>query len=130
MENKKEIKEEKNFIKVIKGSIISIIISLGVLLFIAILFTYTNIPEKLMPVIIIAISAISIMVGSIISTKNIKNNGLINGGIVGIIYIVTIYLLSSILVCGFNINIKTIIMICICIVVGMIGGIIGVNYKK
>ena len=55
--------------------------------------------------------------------------GLINGALVGLIYILTIYLISSITGSGFNLQIQTIIMMVASIVAGMIGGIIGVNLK-
>ena len=122
-----ETKAQNNLIKVIKGSIISILISLVMLLIFAIILTYTNIPETIIPTTIIIISAISILIGSVMSSMNIKKNGIINGGAVGAIYIFTIYMLSSIFIAGFNFNIKSLIMLAVSIIAGMIGGIIGVN---
>ena len=43
---------------------------------------------------------------------------------------ITIYLLSSILVSGFEMNMQSAIMIAASIFAGMIGGIIGVNFHK
>ena len=60
---------------------------------------------------------------------SIKKNGLINGALIGSIYIVSIYLLSSIIEKNFSLNIHSIIMIIICIITGILGGIIGVNKK-
>ena len=57
----------------------------------------------------------------------IKKNGLLNGAFVGIIYIATIYIISSLTGSGFSCNINTIIMIVSSIIAGMLGGIIGVN---
>ena len=50
-----------------------------------------------MPVVITIVTAISILVGSLIASSNIKKNGLTNGALVGLVYIVAIYLLSSII---------------------------------
>ena len=122
-----ETKMQNNLIKVIKGSIISILISLVMLLIFACLLTYTNISETIIPTTIIVISAISILIGSVISAMNIKKNGILNGGAVGAIYIFTIYMLSSIFITGFNFNTKALIMLAVSIIAGMIGGIIGVN---
>lgn len=122
-----ETKMQNNLIKVIKGSIISILLSLVMLLIFATLLTYTNIKETTIPTVIIVISAISILIGSTMSSMHIKKNGLLNGAAVGAIYILTIYILSSIFIAGFNFSLKAIIMLVVSIIAGMIGGIIGVN---
>ena len=59
----------------------------------------------------------------------IKKNGILNGGIIGFIYILAIYLLSSLIGGGFGLNIYGIIMMIAGIVAGAIGGIVGVNLK-
>ena len=88
----------------------------------SIILTYTNITESVIAPVIIIITAISILIGSSIGTIKIKKNGIVNGGIIGAIYIIMIYLISSILGTGFKLNIY--------ILAGMIGGIVGVNLKK
>ena len=100
-----------NIKKVIKGSAFSIIITLIGLLVYSIILSYTSVSESTMPTIVIIITAISILIGSTISTSNIKKNGIINGMFVGLIYIAIIYLLSSIVTGNFLLNITSIIMI-------------------
>jgi len=119
--------QKENFIRIIKGSVVAVIITLFLLFLFAILLTYTNLQETIINPVVIVITAISILIGSSISTLRIKKNGLINGALVGILYMITIYLISSITGSGFNCNINTIIMIASAIVAGMLGGIIGVN---
>ena len=119
----------KNIIRIIKGSVTAIILTLLLLLIFAIILTYTSLKESIINPVIIVISVISILIGSSISTLKISKNGLLNGGLVGIIYILTIYLLSSITSSGFSINLYSIIMMILSIIAGMIGGIIGVNMK-
>ena len=118
-----------NLLRILKGSITSIVITLVLLLVYSTLLTYTNINENTMPIFIIAITAISIVVGSLISSLNIKKNGLANGVLVGLIYILVIYLLSSIISANFSLNTYSIIMIIASIIAGAIGGIIGVNIR-
>lgn len=130
MENKIENEFLKNIIKIIKGSVGGIILTLILLLIFAAVLTYTNIEESTIKPVIIVITVISILVGSSISTLKIKKNGMINGAIVGLIYILTIYLISSITGSGFALNIYSIIMIIAAIISGVIGGIIGVNISK
>lgn len=127
MENLDKSELSANLIRVLKGSITSIIITLILLFIFAILLTYTSIQENVISPVVIVITAISILIGSSISTLKIKKNGLLNGALVGIIYILTIYIISSLTGSGFACNINTIIMMVSSIIAGMIGGIIGVN---
>lgn len=115
---------------VFKGIVISILITLFLLFLFSIVLTYTNVGENVIPVVIIIATIISILIGSSISTIKIKKNGILNGGIIGLIYILSIYLISSIVHVGFGVNIYAIIMIILSILAGMIGGIVGVNMKK
>lgn len=116
-----------NLIRVIKGSGIAIIITLVLLLIYSCLLTYTSINENTIPAVIIITTSISILIGSLLSSHHIKKNGLTNGALVGLIYILVIYLLSSIISGNFGFSFYSIIMIIASILMGAIGGIIGVN---
>ncbi len=114
---------------VIKGVVISYIFTIVMCLIYAIVLTYTNVQENTIPPVIIVITAISIFIGSTIGNYKIQKNGLLNGALVGLIYIVTIYLISSILNGYFTLNIASVIMIVLSILFGILGGIIAVNRK-
>lgn len=118
-----------NLKRVIKGSAFSIIITLIGLLIYSLILSYTSAAENTMPTTIIIITAVSILIGSTISTSNIKKNGIVNGMLVGIIYIATIYLISSIITGNFLLSSNSIIMIIASVLTGALGGIIGVNKK-
>lgn len=119
----------KNFSKIIKGVIISLIFTLIFLFIFSILLTYTNISEKFMTPVIVIITAISIFIGSTIENLKMKKNGLINGAMIGGIYLISIYLISSIINKNFSMAKESIIMISVGIICGMFGGIIGINKK-
>lgn len=125
MESKLE--NNKNIGRIIKGSVTAILVSLVLLLVYAIVLSYTNISETTMTPVVITISGVSILIGSTISSLKIKKQGMLNGALVGLIYILFIYMLSSILLTGFEVNIKSIIMMLVSTFAGMIGGVIGVN---
>ena len=127
MENLDKNELSTNFIRIIKGSVTAIIITLILLFIFAILLTYTKLQENIISPVVIVVTAISILIGSSISTLKIKKNGLLNGAFVGIIYIATIYIISSLTGSGFSCNINAIIMMVSSIIAGMLGGIIGVN---
>ena len=121
--------ENNSFINLIKGVGISLIVTLVLLLIFATILTYTETGEETINPVIIIVTAISILIGSSIENIKIKKNGLINGGIIGGIYMLTIYLISSILNWNFSLNFQSILMIIIGMIFGIFGGILGVNKK-
>jgi len=112
---------------IIKGVIISIIFTLIFLLVFSIILTYTNLSEDFIAPVIIVITAISIFIGSSIGNIKMKKNGMLNGALVGGIYLLSIYLLSSIINQDFSLSMQSIIIIIAGMICGMFGGIIGVN---
>jgi len=114
---------------VVKGTLLSMVATIILLFIYAIMLTYTNINESTIPIITIIITAISILAGSAITTLHIRKNGAINGGLVGIIYIFSLYIISSIITGNFAVTSYSVIMIAVSIISGIIGGIIGVNRK-
>lgn len=124
-----DISKDKSSIKIIKGTAISIILSLILLTIYATLLSYTSVSENTMVPVIISITGISILIGSSISSMHIKKQGMLNGALVGLIYMLTIYILSSIVLSSFELTMNSIIMILVGIGTGMVGGVIGVNMK-
>lgn len=125
--NEKKVSRTMN---IIKGTIIAIILSITALIIFSIILTNTELEESTIKPVIIAITSFSIFIGSIISVSKIEKKGIINGALVGLIYIVFMYILSSIVNSSFGLNLSSIILIVLATIGGMIGGIIGVNIKK
>lgn len=121
--------KNNNMVKIIKGSIIAIIITMIALTVYAAILAYTSVSETTMVPVVLTITGISILIGSSMSSISIKKQGIMNGGFVGLIYIIFLYVLSSIVSVGFELNMNAIIMLIVAILTGMIGGIIGVNMK-
>ena len=121
---------ERSNIKIIaKGGLISIVITIIALMIFAVMLSSTSISETTIPTVIIIITAVSILIGSSLSMTKIKKNGIVNGALIGLIYIVFIYLLSSIVERDFSMSLYSIIMIVGSILAGAIGGIIGINKR-
>ena len=119
----------ENIKNIFKGVGISIIVTLIALLIFSVILTYTNVSENTIAPVVIVVTALSILCGSSISTKNIKKNGMINGGLTGLAYLLILYIISSILNWEFSLNIQSLIMILVGTAFGILGGIIGVNRK-
>ena len=122
-------KEKNNYISILKGSLLAIVITIVCLTIYAAILTYTSVSENTIVPVVLVVSGISILIASSISARKLKKQGRINGGIIGLIYILAIYLLSSILSAEFSLNTSSILMILVCIITGMVGGIIGINMK-
>lgn len=125
--NEKKVSRTMN---IIKGTIIAIILSITALIIFSIILTNTELEESTIKPVIIAITSFSIFIGSIISVSKIEKKGIINGALVGLIYILFMYILSSVVNSSFGLNLSSIILIVLATIGGMIGGIIGVNIKK
>ena len=124
-----QAKESMAIKNIVKGVVIALLTTFILLIIFSIILTYTNTEEKVLNPVIMIITAISILIGSSLANIKIKKNGLLNGGIVGGIYILMIYLISSLLNWKFSLNIQSIIMIATATIFGVLGGIIGVNKK-
>ena len=118
-----------NFKNIMKGIVISFLITMGMLFVLAILLCYTNMKESLIEPCIIFVSSFSILIGSFLVMKKIRQKGLFYGMVLGIIYMLMIYLISSFISMNFSIGSGTIIMMLLGIISGVLGGIIGVNLK-
>ena len=125
-----ESETKKKIVYIIKGCMFAIILSIILLTFFALLLSYTTLPESTITPVVLTITGISILVGSTISSRKIKKNGLIYGGIVGLIYILMLYLASSLCITGFSISAKSFFMLAVGVITGIVGGIIGVNTNK
>lgn len=79
------------------GTVISMLISIILLFNFSAILAYTRVNEHTMPIVVIIITVISILIGSQISVYKINKNGIKNGGLVGLIYILFLYLISSII---------------------------------
>ena len=121
---------QNSFIRILKGSITAIVLTVIILFVFALLLAYTNMPETVVTPVVIGTTGISLLIGSIVSSIKIRKQGLINGALVGAIYIITIYLLSSMIQKDFGLNVSSIIMLVMAILSGALGGIIGVNIKR
>ena len=118
-----------NIKNIFKGVGIALLTTIILLLIYSLVLTYTNVSENTITPVIIVITATCILLGSSIENMKIRKNGLLNGGAIGGIYILLLYLISSIWNWKFALNIQSLIMILAGIIFGVIGGIIGVNRK-
>ncbi len=114
---------------IMKGIGIAIIITLVLFIILGICLANTNLSESIVKPAIIIISGVSILAGTSIGTINQEKNGIIRGALIGFLYVFILYLISSILLKDFTLNIYSLIMFIVAFFCGAIGGIVGVNMK-
>lgn len=122
-----ESEMKRKVMAVIKGCLFAMIFSVILLTVYALLLANTAIAENTMMPVVLTITGISILIGGTISSRKMKKNGLIYGGIVGLVYVLTLYLASSVSMVGFSLSTNSFIMLGVGVITGIIGGIIGVN---
>lgn len=122
-----ESEMKKKVMAIIKGCLFAIILSIILLTVYALLLVNTTISENTMIPVVLTVTGISILMGGTISSRKMKKNGLIYGGIVGLVYVLALYVASSISMVGFSLSANSFIMLIVGVITGIIGGIIGVN---
>jgi len=114
----------------IKGIIVSYIITIPAFIIFALLLSYIDFPEKYISSAVLIATIVSLLVAGSTATRNVKNKGWLNGAIVGLIYMLVLYIFSGLVFKNFTIDRQVIIMAVIGVLCGAIGGIIGINFKR
>lgn len=115
---------------ILRGILVSYLITIPLLFIFALILTNTNFPEKYTDTAVTLTTIISILVAGSSVTRGARNKGWLNGGLVGLIYMLVLYLVSSIVFKNFCIDRHVLTMLLIGILTGAIGGIIGINLRS
>ena len=115
---------------ILKGIFAAYVITIPLFMLFALILSNTDFPQRLISPAVIVITIASVFTAGLVSTRGVKSKGWMNGGLVGLIYMLVLYLLSSIVYKSFAIDRYAITMAVIGILTGAIGGITGINAKK
>lgn len=117
-------------ISLLRGLLASYIITIPAFMVFALILANLDFPQKLLTPAVVIITVISVLTAGAVSTKGVRNRGWLNGSIVGFIYMLVLYLFSSILCKNFTVDRYVITMTIIGVLAGAIGGIMSVNSPK
>jgi putative membrane protein (TIGR04086 family) len=118
-----------NIFTIGKGILLSYIVTIPLFLIFAFILSYTDFPEKYVSTVVIIATIVSVLVASSTVTRNARNKGWLNGIVVGFVYMLVLYVVSSLVLDNYSINRYVITMTVIGVLTGAIGGIIGINVK-
>ncbi len=123
---------EKNNILLngLKGSMLSVCISLVLILIFAFIIKLTSMSDALIKPINQVIKIVSILIGTMFIVKKVKQKGLLLGAMVGLLYSILAFVVFSILNGGFSFDWTLLIDILFGTISGGICGVICVNSKK
>lgn len=110
-----------------RGLFVSYIITIPLFAVFALVLSWTGFPDRLMKPAVVITTITSILLAGITTTRTLKNRGWFNGGMVGFIYMLVLYILSSIVYDDFTIDRYVTTMTVIGVLTGAIGGIVGIN---
>ena len=96
-----------------KCILIELIITFLGMLILAVILTNTNISDTIMGNCIIGISAFAIGIGGFLASRKLKMKGILCGGLQGLIYMIILYMISSISSGNFSLQLEGIVMIVI-----------------
>lgn len=112
------------------GVLFSYVVTFIFLLLYSIVLAYTNISENTIPIVLFCIGMISVFLTSSLCAIKLKKSGLKTGGLIGFIYVAVLYMLSSFLQTGFMLTKYSFCTIIFYILIGIFGGIVGVNLVR
>jgi putative membrane protein (TIGR04086 family) len=114
-------------VSLLKGLLASYIITIPAFMVFALIMTNLDFPQKLLTPAVVVITVISVLTAGAVSTRGVRSRGWLNGSIVGFIYMLVLYLFSSILCKNFTVDRYVITMTIIGVLAGAIGGIMSIN---
>lgn len=126
---KEKTAESMTIFSVIKGLLVAYIVSIPAFLLFALILTNTDFPEKYKSIAVIITTIVSIFAAGMTATKGSRSKGWLNGSIAGFVYMLVLYLVSSIIYRNFTIDRYVITMAVIGVLTGAVGGIAGINVK-
>lgn len=130
MEKVKQSDNKNIFLTGLKGSLISVCVSLVAILLFAFIIKLTGMSKGLIKVINQIIKVVSIFLGTFLILRKTGQKGLITGIVVGLLYTIIAFVVFSILNGKFAFDITLLIDIIFGTIIGAICGAICVNLKK
>ena len=112
---------------ILKGMLLSYFLTIASFCLFSALFYYTTMSDSYMPLIVKVTTIVSTIFGAITSAKNMRNKGWFNGSMIGMLYSLTLLIIHTLFYKNFCLTIKFFKTLSVHTLVGIFGGIVGIN---
>lgn len=121
------MENQKYFKNIIKGVMISIILTMLLLLILSFIMMIFELSEGNYNLIFGIVSSISLAVGAVIAAKYNQSKGWLTGLTIGLIFFIFLLFLSSLINGGFSLEKQEFYRLLINLSIGTVAGMLGVN---
>lgn len=129
-----EFKSEKSvavtLLVILKTVVTAFLVTAILMAVLALLICFTPLPEEAVTPSVYVLNYFSVFMAGLFSAAGSKSRGFVAGGLSGALYMLLVYLLGYILFGGITFSKSVISTILYCLIVGMAGGIVGINLSK
>lgn len=126
-----ELQSEKSVVTAlvvcVKTIATAFLITIILMAILALLICYTPLPEEAVTPSVYILNYFSVFMAGLFSAVRTKKKGFVTGGIAGLLYALLVYLLGFILFGGVDFTKTVLLTVVYCTLLGMIGGIVGIN---
>jgi len=127
MKSQSNGKQSINLLKILKGVFKAYLFTILLFLIFALIMYFTSISENIIPKAVVVISAVSILLSGINTTRDVESMGWLHGGLVGFLYMGILTILSFLIVPSFAFSLNIAVDMFLGFLVGVIAGILGVS---
>ena len=114
----------------LKGVLVAALFTLIFFVIAALFLSYTPLSENTIPYIAFFTQIVGSLISGFIPAKRAGTKGLLTGGFSALIYMLLIWLVSSLVADGFYMGKHILTMFLLSLISGAVGGIMGVNFKS
>lgn len=129
-----ELQSEKSVFSLIKALVKTIatafLITVILMAILALCICYTPLPEEMITPCVYILNYLSVFLAGLITATKTKTKGFISGGLAGCGYMLLVYLLGFVLFGGIDFSKTVLLTVLYCTLVGMTGGIVGINLNR
>ena len=118
-----------SILSVLKSVAVAYGITILFLFIFAILVTYTDFPEGFVSAVVLVMTVLSVMLSGVLTARGNKTQGWLCGALSGVLYMMLLYVLSSLAFDYISFCLNTVSIFLIGLFSGTFGGIIGINMK-
>lgn len=113
-----------------KTVITAFLITTILMAILALLICYTPISEEAITPSVYVLNYFSVFMAGLLSAARAKKRGFITGGLSGALYMLLVYALGYALFGGIEFTKAVLLNVIYCIVVGIAGGVVGINIRR